>query len=180
MKIALALNNRGGLSRHLRHSKHFLIHHWIDGEQVATEERGNPRHGDDGCDGAGHQRHHVRCGNRGDGAGEHRHHDCTHDSGNQGPHHRRGRQQQNADLGPRPPHGRNVPPRADHQPHQRGESCGGGRRLVSTLADCDALIARGIGTSARVALRAAGVRPIVIDEKISPQQALELFLEERL
>ena len=42
------------------------------------------------------------------------------------------------------------------------------------------MIARGMGTRLQTALRAAGIRPILLEQKISPEEALELYRQGRL
>ena len=200
MKVALAIDRRGGLARHLRRSEEFRVFE-IDksgASALEQERRPNPRRDDPGSGGRGERQHlHARgqglgpnhgggCGaghgsgrglghghggghGRGMGRGRGGGGGCGHEE-----HHRHGHG--GSVQGP----GSAVAPGATALATDECDHGVRGRWLVDLLRDCEAVIARGMGTRLQTALRAAGIRPILLEQKISPEEALELYRQGRL
>lgn len=71
----------------------------------------------------------------------------------------------------------------DHHASQGGTGgCGGGPKswLDEVFFDCDAAIARGMGSRAAEGLRRRGVRPILLDRELSVEEAVALYAGGRL
>lgn len=151
MKVAVALNEHGGISNHFGRSATFRVYQLQDGARLGEETRENTH----------------RARGRGRGASDH---------GPDQPSQGRGRRHGHCGGHERQQGGHNC-----GESHGRGGQCGGGHEWVSrALGDCSALIAAGMGAGAASALHAAGVRPIVVESSFEPEQAVELFQEGKL
>jgi predicted Fe-Mo cluster-binding NifX family protein len=200
MRIALAIDRRGGLARHLRRSEAFQVFDIENDTAVKGDLRPNPRRDDPGSGGRGERRHlHPRGqglgphygsgigggpghgggqrrgsgggGGGGIGCGREEHHRHGHGAGHGGGH--------GGECGDRGGRGHNHGATAlqEGEEHPHGAR---GRWLVELLGDCEVVIARGMGTRLQTALRAAGIRPIVLEARVSPEEALEMYREGRL
>jgi predicted Fe-Mo cluster-binding NifX family protein len=64
-----------------------------------------------------------------------------------------------------------------HDPHhQGGHHDHDHRSMIDPIADCQALLARGMGTGAHEALKARGIRPIITDLR-DIDQAAQAYLD---
>jgi len=64
---------------------------------------------------------------------------------------------------------------------ERGsDACGNHRTFVGILAECDAVLCGGIGQGAVDSLLAGGIRPLVLRERLSIEDALAKYLAGQL
>lgn len=154
MKLGIAIDKHGMISCHFGKSEGFLVVTLDEGRITSKETRDNPHRALAGR-GHGHGR-----GLGLDGCGEEHKRRRGHGHG----------------------HGRGHGIGIGHEPGHRCDSGGGGghRWIDAAVGDCQAVITRGIGAGAVAALRSLGVRPVVLDSELTPDEAIQLFSEGRL
>jgi predicted Fe-Mo cluster-binding NifX family protein len=77
------------------------------------------------------------------------------------------------------PHGEHGPHASPHGHGNEPEAQGRHARMVEAIADCDVLLARGMGAGAYESIKRAGIRPVV-SEVAGIDEAVQAFLAGKL
>jgi predicted Fe-Mo cluster-binding NifX family protein len=165
MKIAVVSDDGKTISRHFGRAQYYVVFTVEDGEITGSEQRDKAGHRQFAAEEGHHHHEHDH-----DHEHDHEHdHDHEHGHGHDHAHgHGRGRGHEH-----RHGRGRDTDPRGHGFGHHADRKH---NRMVESITDCEAVLVRGMGRGAYIAMENANIKPVVTDIPLA-EDAVKAYIK---